>query len=84
MNANVDSLGDSVSCVKYIIGGMTFMLLLMFFDIYCFGSQYLLYNNASLCLLFCTPSFLFHTVVGAVFLAVDEVLGFHPFLACQL
>lgn len=83
MNANVDSLGDSVSCVKYIIGGMTFMLLLMFFDIYCLVLS-IYYNNASLCLLFCTPSFLFHTVVGAVFLAVDEVLGFHPFLACQL
>lgn len=84
MNANVDSLGDSVSCVKYIIGGMTFLCYYLCFLYILLGSS--IYNIITkVCAFyFCTILFLFYAVVGAAFLTVDEVLGFHPFLACQL
>lgn len=45
MNANVDSLGDNVSCVKYIIGGMTFILLLFFIIIERKSSPFILYDT---------------------------------------
>lgn len=83
MNANVDSLGDSVSCVKYIIGGMTFFMLLFMFFLYILLG-YSIYNIITkVCAFYFVQYFiLFYAVVGAAFLAVDEVLGFHSFLAC--